>query len=333
MRLITFQLSTPIGRLQRLGALLKQGDVLDLNFAYTKTLELQQEPEAIALAAQLLPSTMRDFLKVGPSAMARAKEMVEHYQNGLAATSPLTDNGAHVIHRLGDVTVLAPVPEPTSLRDFYGFEVHVRTGFAKRGETIPPAWYEMPVYYKGNPHTILGPDTVTPWPHYTDIMDFELELACVIGKGGKDIPVDKAHEHIAGFMIMNDLSARDIQKKEMSVRLGPAKGKDFATVLGPYLVTLDELNDLRDLPMSVKVNGEVWSSGNAGSSHWTFPQMIAHASMSEPLLPGDVFGSGTVGLGCGLELDRYLNAGDVVELEIGGLGILRNTIGQKQIKV
>jgi 2-keto-4-pentenoate hydratase/2-oxohepta-3-ene-1,7-dioic acid hydratase in catechol pathway len=129
-------------------------------------------------------------------------------------------------------------------------------------------------------------------------------------------------------MVMNDLSARDIQRKEMQVRLGPAKGKDFATAIGPWLVTPDEVGDDRDLPMAVRVNGEVWSEGNAGTSYWTFAQMIAHASMDETLYPGDIFGSGTVGRGCGLELDRWIQPGDVVELEIARLGVLRNPIGQ-----
>jgi 2-keto-4-pentenoate hydratase/2-oxohepta-3-ene-1,7-dioic acid hydratase in catechol pathway len=226
------------------------------------------------------------------------------------------------------VTLLAPLTHPNSMRDFYAFEEHVKTGFAKRGEEIPPAWYELPVYYKGNARTMVGPDTEVLWPRYTQKLDFELELACVIGKEGRNIPVAEAHKYIAGYMIMNDISARDIQRKEMAVRLGPAKGKDFATVIGPALVTVDEVGDVRDLPMTVRVNGEVWSSGNAGTSYWSFDQMIAHVSMDETLYPGDIFGSGTVGRGCGLELDRWIQPGDLVELEIGGLGVLANRIGQ-----
>jgi len=221
--------------------------------------------------------------------------------------------------------LLAPLPRPASLRDFLGFETHVKAGFARRGEPIPDAWYQMPVYYKGNPRSIIGPDADVHWPRYTEQLDYELELACVIGRKGRDVSVEEAPSYIAGYTIMNDWSARDIQRAEMSVRLGPAKAKDFATSLGPCLVTPDEL-DPRNLRMFARVSGEVWSEGNSGSAHWTFPQMIAHVSMGETIYPGDVFGSGTVGGGCGLELDRWLRPGDVVELEIQGIGVLRNRV-------
>ena len=156
-------------------------------------------------------------------------------------------------------------------------------------------------------------------------MDYELELACVIGKEGTDISEDGAAAHVGGYTVMNDWSARDIQMEEMSVGLGPAKGKDFATSLGPWLVTPDEFNPA-DARMTARINGEVWSDGNIGQIHWSFAQMIAHASMDETLYPGDVLGSGTVGGGCGLELDRWLQSGDVVELEVEGIGVLRNRV-------
>ncbi|HEY9745926.1 MAG TPA: fumarylacetoacetate hydrolase family protein, partial [Oculatellaceae cyanobacterium] len=186
--------------------------------------------------------------------------------------------------------------------------------------------YKAPVYYKGNPHNVIGPDETVIWPSYSRLMDYELELACIIGKPGRNIPVEKAHEYIAGYAIMNDLSARDAQKHEMLCRLGPAKGKDFATVVGPWLVTADEVKEPRNLRMTAKVNGELWSEGNSGTSHWTFEQMIAHASKEETLYPGEILGSGTVGFGCGLELGRWLQSGDTVELEIDGLGILKTQV-------
>ena len=167
------------------------------------------------------------------------------------------------------------------------------------------------------------------WPRYTRQLDYELELACVIGREGRDLGAEEAPAWIAGYTVMNDWSARDIQRSEMAVRLGPAKGKDFATSLGPCLVTPDEL-DPRNLKMIARINGEVWSQGNAGSSHWTFPQMISHVSMDETIYPGDVFGSGTVGGGSGLELDRWLKPGDVVELEIQGIGVLRNRVVRRE---
>ena len=324
MRLVTYEIETALGRFERLGAL--EGDrVVDLNFAYAWLLHREDEPAAYRLADAIVPAEMRTFLEVGDRAMHEARRVLKALH---ASESARGERGEKLWHALADVRLLAPLPHPNSMRDFYAFEEHVKTGFAKRGEEIPEPWYEIPVYYKGNARTMLGPDAEIPWPRYTKKLDFELELACVIGKGGRDISVEDAYGHIAGYMIMNDVSARDIQRKEMAVRLGPAKGKDFATVIGPALVTADEVADVRDLPMAVRINGSEWSSGNAGTSYWTFAQMIAHVSMDEALYPGDVLGSGTVGRGCGLELDRWIAPGDLIEIEIAPLGVLRNRVGQ-----
>ncbi len=229
---------------------------------------------------------------------------------------------------LDEVVFLPPV-EATSLRDFIAFEEHIRAVRALRGADVPAAWYKMPVYYKGNYRTLLGHDQELTWPRYSQRMDYELELACVIGKEGVDIREDGAAAHVGGYTVMNDWSARDIQMEEMSVGLGPAKGKDFATSLGPWLVTPDEF-DPADARMTARINGETWSDGNIGQIHWSFAQMIAHVSMDETLYPGDVLGSGTVGGGCGLELDRWLQAGDVVELEVEGIGVLRNRVARRE---
>jgi fumarylacetoacetate (FAA) hydrolase len=201
---------------------------------------------------------------------------------------------------------------------------------------MPQEWYDFPAFYYSNPHVIYGPGDDVPYPSYTKNLDYELEVACVIGRGGINIPETEAVGHIAGYMIMNDWSARDVQVGEMKIGLGPAKAKDFATSLGPWLVTADELQDRKkspgkfDLKMAAKVNGKQLSSGNMGRMHWTFPQMVARASQSVQLYPGDVFGSGTVGTGSLLELGpethRWLAPGDVVELEIERLGVLRNKI-------
>jgi 2-keto-4-pentenoate hydratase/2-oxohepta-3-ene-1,7-dioic acid hydratase in catechol pathway len=212
------------------------------------------------------------------------------------------------------------------MRDFYAFEQHVKKGFEKRGEPMPQEWYEMPVYYKGNHQSIIGPDEDVPWPPFTEKFDYELELAIIIGKSGRNIPESNARNYIAGFTIMNDFSARDMQRKEMKVRLGPAKGKDFATAIGPVLVTPDEIGDPYNLKMTAKINGEVWSEGNSKSIYHSFEKMIAFASMEETLYPGDLIGSGTVGTGCGLELDRWVKPGDVIELEIEKIGVLRNKV-------
>ncbi|PJF44503.1 MAG: fumarylacetoacetase [Phototrophicales bacterium] len=242
-----------------------------------------------------------------------------------------------------------PQPLPSmirSLRDFYAFEQHVKTARARRGLDVVPEWYEFPVFYFSNHQAIFKHDEVVPIPRYTQALDYELEIAFIIGKEGINIPANRAIEHIMGFTIMNDWSARDVQAKEMRVGLGPAKGKDFATSLGPLMVTPQELQryqlgegaDLRyDLKMQARVNGQLLSEGNAKDIHFTFAQMIERASADVMLHIGDVFGSGTVGSGCLLELGgpesplgRWLQPNDVVELEIEGIGILRNTIGSSR---
>ena len=228
-----------------------------------------------------------------------------------------------------DEVVYLPSIEAGSLRDFIAFEQHIKTVREQRGGEIPDVWYQMPVYYKGNYRSLLGHDHQLTWPSYSQQMDYELELACIIGKEGIDIPGDEAETYIGGYAVMNDWSARDIQFEEMAVGLGPAKGKDFATSVGPWLVTPDEFNP-SDARMTARINGELWSEGNIGQIHWSFPKMITHVSMDEVLYPGDILGSGTVGGGCGLELDRWLQPGDVVELEVEGIGVLRNRVVRRE---
>jgi len=230
-----------------------------------------------------------------------------------------------------------PLPSVASLRDFYAFEQHVKTCRAQRGLGMAPQWYQVPVFYFSNPAGVIGPDEPVWAPRDSHALDFELELACVIGHECRDVPADdRAMEFVAGFTIMNDWSARDLQRKEMAVGLGPSKGKDFATSLGPALVTFEELSDrYRDgrlhLGMTASVNGRVVSRGDSGSMYWTWPQLIAHASRDTRLRPGDVLGSGTVGTGCILELTPeavggWLKPGDVVELAVEHLGTLRNPV-------
>jgi fumarylacetoacetate (FAA) hydrolase len=220
-------------------------------------------------------------------------------------------------HGLDDVRLRAPIPWPPSVRDFYAFERHVRSARAQRGLEMAPEWYRIPVFYFSNPAAIFGPDDEIRFPAESSAWDYELEAAAVVGGDGA----------IAGFTVLNDWSARDLQKMEMAVGLGPAKGKDFATSLGPILVTLDELGDLR-LEMVARVNGEERSRGNLGDMHWTWEQLVEHAGRNTRLNAGDVLGSGTVGTGCILEHGdgRWLRSGDVVELEIEGIGVLRNVV-------
>jgi fumarylacetoacetate (FAA) hydrolase len=236
----------------------------------------------------------------------------------------------------------SPLPPVASIRDFYAFEQHVKTCRKQRGLDMVPQWYQIPVFYFSNPACVIGQDDPVTAPHGSEALDYELELACVIGKIGQDIPADgRALEYVAGFTIMNDWSARDLQRAEMAVGLGPSKSKDFATSLGPELVSFDELSDrYRDgrlyLEMTARVNGRELSRGNSGSMYWTWPQLIAHASRDTQLMPGDVLGSGTVGTGCILELTPdavggWLKPGDVVELTIERLGTLRNRVGARAV--
>lgn len=235
-----------------------------------------------------------------------------------------------------------PLPEIRSFRDFYAFEAHVKNARRRRGLEMPPEWYEAPVFYFSNVAGIVGPDVAIRKPPETSELDYELEIAAVVGREGRDIPVSEADDYIAGFTILNDWSARDIQRREMKVGLGPSKGKDFATSIGPYLVTPDELEDRvlpdqsrgkrYDLVMRAGVNGREYSRGNARDMHWTFAELIAHAARNTILRQGDLIGSGTVGTGCITEFPEgsypWLQPGDVVRLEIEGIGVLENRIAR-----
>jgi len=227
----------------------------------------------------------------------------------------------HDEYALEGVQLLAPVPRPPSVRDAYAFEEHIRNAARVTGRPgVPDEWYELPVFYFSNPAAIFGPDDEIPFPAGSDELDYELEVAAVIGAEGA----------IGGFTVMNDWSARDLQRKEMKVGLGPAKGKDFATSLGPVVVTPDELGDLR-LEMVARVNGEERSRGNMGDMYHSWEAIIERAATNTRLVPGDVIGSGTVGTGCILEHGdgRWLQPGDVVELEVEEIGVLRNVVGSK----
>jgi fumarylacetoacetate (FAA) hydrolase len=239
---------------------------------------------------------------------------------------------------VGDLQLLPPVV-PRSFRDFYAFEQHVRNARKKRGLDMVPEWYEAPVFYFSNTAGIVGPGSAVRKPPETNELDYELEVAVIIGREGGDIPVVEADDYIAGFTILNDWSARDIQRREMKVGLGPAKGKDFATSIGPWLVTPDELEDRivnrargnqYDLAMTAHVNGREYSRGNLRDMRWTFAELIAEASRNTILKPGDLIGSGTVGTGCITEFPDgtfpWLQPGDVVRLEVEKLGALENQV-------
>lgn len=224
------------------------------------------------------------------------------------------------------VRYAAPLRAPNSLRDFLAFRDHVERGAARRGSPVPEAWDRIPVFYKGNRRSVVGPDEVVRWPSYTDRMDFECEVAAVVGRRGRDLAAEDALEHVLGFTIMDDWSARDVQRDEMACWLGPAKAKDFATSLGPWVVTPDEWDPEQPHAMEVLVDGETWSTGTTAGRRWTFAEMLAWASRDEDLWPTDVLGSGTYGGGCGLDLDRWLPEDCTVTLRVEGLGELTNRV-------
>jgi fumarylacetoacetate (FAA) hydrolase len=289
-----------------------------------------------------LPNSMAMLLNYWEEYLPVALSSVHSIQSGKLLPSRTLD--------LNEVVLMAPVPYPTSCRDGYAFRQHVAAARRNRKVDMIPEFDQYPIFYFTNHHSIIGPGEVRCMPDHFEKLDFELEVAVVISKHGRNIRAEEADQYIGGLMIMNDLSARRLQMEEMLLNLGPAKGKDFATSIGPWLVTLDELEQFEippkanhvgkswNLTMLCRVNGVEVSRGNVGDMDWTFAEIIERASYGVDLYPGDVIGSGTVGTGCFLELngtgklndpnyqEQWLKAGDVVELEVDGLGVLSNTI-------
>jgi fumarylacetoacetate (FAA) hydrolase len=286
-----------------------------------------------------IPNDMNSFLKDSEVLMERALKIDAGIKSG--EIEPKEEAFYEVI---------APVPHPSSCRDGYAFRQHVSTARRNRGLEMIPEFDQYPIFYFTNHNAISGPGEIECMPDHFQRLDFELELAIVIGKKGRNITAAEADNYIAGYMIMNDMSARTLQMEEMQLNLGPAKGKDFSTVIGPWLVTPDELEVYKtttksghtgntyNLSMTCTVNGKQVSAGNAADMDWTFAEIVERCAYGTDILPGDVIGSGTVGTGCFLELNgtgllndpnyesQWLQAGDVVEMEITGLGRLSNTI-------
>jgi len=291
-----------------------------------------------------LPGRMRRFLRKWDSNLTLAKQVEEALKNNKIN-----------LEEVKDYIRLAPVPRPTSCRDGYAFRQHVATARRNRGSEMIPEFDQFPVFYFTNHNAIFGEESIYVETDHLQKLDFELECAVVIGKRGINISSKNADDYIAGFMIMNDFSARTLQMEEMKLNLGPAKGKDFATSFGPCLVTTDELEQYKihtpsgnkyDLEMKAFHNGKLVSSGNLRDMNWTFAEIIERASYGVELYPGDLIGSGTVGTGCYLELNGtwameakkkgteffqiWLKDGDFIELEIQGLGRLKNKIVKKE---
>ena len=320
MKLVTFEVATPLGPVERLGAL-RGAKIVDLNFAAALLYAAKGRDRASERADFFVPPCLLGLLDGGAESMSEAARALDALRG-----EPAGSNGERVVWREKEIRLKAPLPRPRSLRDFFAFENHAKAGAARRNETVPDAWYEQPVYYKQNPREIYGPGDVLPWPDYTRKLDFEFEVCAIVGKPGRDLSVAQAPRHIAGYCVMNDCSARDIQRNEMLCRMGPAKGKDFATALGPWFVTADEWRG--KLPeLKVRVNGKEWSRSQGAQPYWSFAVMLSHVSQGETLFPGDVFGSGTFHTGCGLDMNRWIKPGDRLELDAGPLGVLTNKVG------
>jgi 2-keto-4-pentenoate hydratase/2-oxohepta-3-ene-1,7-dioic acid hydratase in catechol pathway len=264
------------------------------------------------IAAALVPPSMSGALAGGEAFLDLARNAAQALEGDA---------------RAADDPPLINALDPSGYRDFMTFEEHFSFGHRWRGNPVPDVMYEFPVSYFGNPRVFLGPETVIPWPQYTEHMDYELELGIVIGRAGTDLDPEEALEHVVGLTILNDFSARDIQAREMTAGLGPSKGKHFACASGPRLVTLDDLPK-EGLRMVARVNGETWCDASSAEMIWSIGEIVAFASQAEWLEVGMLLGSGTCNGGSSIELGRRLQPGDVIELEIERLGVLRNVLGQ-----
>jgi 2-keto-4-pentenoate hydratase/2-oxohepta-3-ene-1,7-dioic acid hydratase in catechol pathway len=325
MRLVTFQRN---GGPEKAGAFLDDNSrIVDLAAAHTAA--FGDGPSSL--------SSVLSIVEGGDAVLDRAYETIKK--------AP-----ASAILRRDEARLRAPIQPPPQMRDCLCFELHLQQAFAasrkltaqrsadpektlaeleRSGTSAAPAiFYKQPIYYKANRFAVIGTDEEVVWPEYSQFLDFELEFGIYIKKKAKDVPKEKARDYIFGYTIFNDMSARDVQGVEMEGRLGPCKGKDFDTgnPMGPCLVTADELTDPYSLTMIARVNGEEWGRGSSSSMYWKFEDLIAYISRSETLHPGEFLGSGTVGNGCGLEHMRFIKPGDVIELEVEGIGKLRNRV-------
>jgi 2-keto-4-pentenoate hydratase/2-oxohepta-3-ene-1,7-dioic acid hydratase in catechol pathway len=319
LRFVLFEIPTPFEAVQRLGCVRDDGGVVDVNLAYRTLLAERGVVRAAAVADAVLPTDMLAFIESAPVSVEAAAEAV--------AFAPEVADG-RLVRDAGELRLLAPLPNPRSLREFGQFVGHATQGGRKQ---LADSWYEAPHYWKGNPSTIVGPETTIAWPVGVERLDFELEIACVVGRAGLDLDEGEALDHVFGFTIFNDLCARDLQARELPTGKGPSKSHDFCSSMGPMLVTPDEL-DLERFTGRVVVNGEEWAQASTEDMHFGWPAVVAHASRHDGIVPGDVLVSGTL-TGCSaIEHHDWatsgplLQPGDRIELELDGLGVLRNTI-------
>ncbi|NND49494.1 MAG: fumarylacetoacetate hydrolase family protein [Rhizobiales bacterium] len=334
MRLLTFEVQTALGRFERLGAV-AHGTIVDLTSAMVAHLAESQDLNAAQrTASAITPPDMIGFLEGGAQSRALAEAALETVGTRLKnETRPLGPEGEQLTFDEAEIRFLAPVPRPPMIRDGILILDHYKVGmerllkFADK-ENVLEAAKTTPIYWKPSRTAVAGHQEPIRWPHYSEILDYEFELGMYIGKRGKNISAQDAWDHVAGYTVFNDLGLRDVQPGEMSLRMGPAKAKDFETskIMGPYLVTADELPNIETVKLTTKVNGEVWFEGAIEGWAFTFADLIAYVSREETLQVGEFFGSGPPAYSCGFEIDRWVKPGDVVSCEIEGVGTLSNRI-------
>jgi 2-keto-4-pentenoate hydratase/2-oxohepta-3-ene-1,7-dioic acid hydratase in catechol pathway len=329
MRLVTFAIPSAVGEIRRVGAIRTDGAIVDLTSARELLLS-SRGVEAPWVAAQLdCPATMLAFIGAGQPALAAAAEAIEFVSDQEIGHMSVFDNDA--------VHLLAPLPKPASIRCFSLSEKHMLAGIASMQDVaqwggtkpsltaLPPEWYNLPTYYKTSTAEIYGPDDLVPWPALTERFDYELEVAVVIGRRGRQVPMEEATDYIYGYTLYNDWSARDFQNREMSVNLGPGLCKDNAASLGPCIVTRDELK-LEDSSFTVMVNGEVCAQTSV-EFHFPLEKLVEYVSEVQTIFPGDVFTSGTLPGGSGAEKKFWISEGSTIEFTADGIGTLRNKVG------
>jgi len=334
LRLLTFEVQTAVGRFERIGAL-ADGTIVDLTSAAGAHLARTRDLNAARrTAAALCPPDMIGFLEAGSEARDLAGQALAFVREELKGEArPLGPEGERLTFAEDEIRFLAPVPRPPMIRDGILILDHYRVGmerllkFADKDNVLEAA-KSIPIFWKPSRSGVAGHGEPIRWPHYSEILDYEFELGMYIGKRGRNIPAEEAWDHVAGYTVFNDLGLRDVQPGEMSLRMGPAKAKDFETskIMGPYLVTSDELPDIETVRLTTRVNGEVWFEGAISGWAFSFADLIAYVSRDETLHVGEFFGSGPPAHSCGFEIDRWIKPGDVVSCEMEGVGTLTNRI-------
>ena len=334
MKLVSYEVQTQLGRFERIGAL-AHGTIVDLNSCCAAWLAESRDAGAARRQADaLVPPDMIAFLENGTAGRDAAEQSVAYAGERLAAAPrPAGPHGQRLAFDEDEVRWLAPVPRPPMIRDGILLLDHYRVGMERlfkiaERDRMPEAARSMPIFWKPSRTAVAGHREPVRWPKYSQKLDYEFELGVYIGRRGSDIPAAQAMAHVAGYTIFNDLGLRDVQPAELSLRMGPAKAKDFATskIMGPCLVTADELPNADNLRMVTRVNGEVWFDGRIAGWAFTFAELIAYVSRDEVINVGDFFGSGPPAYSVGFELDRWIRPGDLVECEIEGIGTLANRI-------